>query len=45
MSRVIWGVFWVGVLFALAHVWGWAALFLFGWVVLWVGRGWLAGRR
>jgi len=43
--RVIQALFCLCVIFALAHKVGLAVLFGFGWLVLWVGRRWLAGRR
>jgi hypothetical protein len=45
LHRVIWALFWLCVMFAFAHKVGLAVLFGLGWLVLWVGRRWLAGRR
>lgn len=45
IRKVTWSSFWLGVVFAFAHVWGFAAICLGLWLVLWVGRHWLFGRR
>lgn len=45
MRRLTSAVFWLGVVFALAHAWGMAVLFLLSWVVLWGGRQFVRGRH
>jgi hypothetical protein len=43
--RVIWGMFWLCVIFALAHKVGLAVLFGLVWLVLFLGWRWLVGRK